>query len=176
MDLLRVIKIWLFNWDHVKGCREAMKLSYKKHYELAASGKIPVDTSPHRVALAGALGSRYMAYRTWGLPAPNDVLIYPNLVPFLLMDENIGIQALTEYVLYQEKPEAANLEWLREVVNRAFRSNAFKSSRGGRTFAMSGLTNNVPWCELLELDVREFLEKDAAYIEAEIENGTWDID
>lgn len=175
MNWLRVIKLWLFNWDHVKGCREAMKLSYQKHYELAVSGEIPVDTSPHRVALAGALGSRYMAYRTWGLPAPNDVLVYPNLAPFLSMDENVGIKALTEYVLYQEKPEVANLKWLKEVINRIFRSDEFKSSKGDRTFAMSGLINNVPWCELLEPDVKEFLEKDAVYITGEIEKGTWDI-
>ncbi len=172
MDWLRSLKL-LFIWNHAKGCREAMKLSYKKHFGLFLDGKAPETVnSAHGAGLYGALGTRYKAS---GIPFWEGD-IWPQLVPFQIMNEKIGMEALAEYAVYQEKPEDAELKWLKEMVNKAFSSDEFKSSKTHRITAMMGLQRNAPWCELLDPDVREFLEKDAAYITSEIEKGTWDID
>lgn len=161
-----------FNMNNAEGCREAMRLAYKKHYRSYEEGKIPQCTSAHNAGLSGALSTRYMA---WGIPVDSGG-IWAELSPFLAMDEDVAVEALAEYVVSQEKPGDANREWLKTLINDAFRSGAFSSSKMKRIFAMHGIMKGVPWCEFLEEDVSELLIKDAEYISDQIAKGAWSED
>lgn len=149
----------LFNIKNAEGCREAMRLSYQKHLRLARQGMVPTDDSPHYVGLYGALGSRY---KTRGIPVM-EVVIWAELVPFLLMRETDAVEALAEYVVYQERDRDAKVSWLRKLINDVLRM-APTSAESPRSMAPRGIINQVAWCDLLDPDVKMTLEEEAQKI------------
>lgn len=121
------------------GRREAMRGSYEKHVRLAKEKNID---SPHIIGLYGALGTRYIAR---GMNVP-EIVLWGELAPFLAMKNGEAIEALAEYIVYQEQPEDARKSWLRKVINKAILAPENSHASG---MAYSGLANNVSWCNLL---------------------------
>ena len=147
----------LLNANNAEGVREAIRISYIKHVRLASQGKIPTaDTSPHHVGLYGALSSRYKAS---GIQT-NEVILWGELAPFLLMRESDSIEALAEYVVFKEKPQEAKEQWLKKAINDALRVPP-ASDESPRTFAPIGIINQVAWCNLLDADIENILEAEA---------------
>jgi hypothetical protein len=149
---------WTKLFGGAEGCREAMRESYVKHVQLAREGRIPTTDPPHTVGLYGALGSRY---RARGTPVVEAVM-WGELAPFLAMRESDAVEALAEYVLYQERPRDARLHWLKELINSSLGS-CKDSSR--MAMAAVGFINQVAWCSLLEPKTVEMIERTAEKLE-----------
>lgn len=145
--------MWTKLFGGAEGCREAMRESYQKHFQLAQAGQISFfDQSPHSLGLYGALGSRY---RAWGRPI-NEAIIWSELTPFLLMGQSGGIEALAEYAVFQERPNEARTGWLRDRINVALRSCHDDSLMAAAALA---LMNRVAWCALLEPSTLRVIEQ-----------------
>lgn len=144
----------LFNSE---GVRKAMRKSYEQHVQKIANGVIPVPdgTTAHQAALYGALGSRYKA--RW--KPFNEVAIWAELIPFMLMREEDAIGALIEYVVYQELPGEANILWLSEMINDVLRK-PYSSEDSPRAMAPMAVTNRVAWYLLLDSDVKNKIDKE----------------
>jgi hypothetical protein len=70
------------------------------------------------------------------------------------MKEKEAIEALAEYVVFQEYPKDARVAWLKARINAALRSP------GDTVYlATAGLINRVSWCALLEPDTRKAIEE-----------------
>ena len=131
-------------------CRETMRKSYEKHVRLAHEGKLPSTNPPHNLGLYGALGTRYIAR---GTPVV-EVALWGELAPFLIMKEEQAVEALAEYVVFQEHPKDARVVWLKMVINAALRSPGETAD-----LATMGFINQVSWCALLDPDTRKTIEK-----------------
>lgn len=139
------------NMNNAEGIREAMRMSYDKHFDLVRSGQLPANGAPHHhIGLFGALGTRYQL-RGVGV---TEIVIWGSLAPFLAMSAKEGVNALAEYVVLQERPVDAKRAWLCVAINRALRRNLDENLL---MLAHIGLDNRVLWCELLEDDVRDLL-------------------
>lgn len=150
----------LLNAGNAEGCREAMRMSYKKHLRGARQGMVSdADTSPHYAGLYGALASRYKVLR---MPMM-EVVIWAELVPFLLMRETEAVEALAEYVVYKERPSEAKVSWLKKLINDALRT-APACAESPRTMAPMGMINQAAWCELLHPDIKSAIEDEAQRI------------
>ena len=125
-----------------QGIREAMQLSYERHLRTALRPGRAVVDSPHRIALYGALASRY---RTRGI-SPLEPELWAELAPFVSMTPDaLAVQALAEYVVYQELPDDARQEWLRRVVEQEI-----ATTRGEvRDPFLAGRRLNVAWQRLI---------------------------
>ena len=134
------------------GCREAMRESYHKHVQIAREGRIPTTDPPHTVGLYGSLGSRY---RARGTPIVEAVM-WGELAPFLAMREVEAVEALAEYIVYQERPRDARVPWLKNLVNSSLLS-CKDSSRVA--MAAVGFINQVAWCSLLEPKTMKMIER-----------------
>jgi hypothetical protein len=146
--------IWKKLFGGADGCREAMAESYQKHVRLAQQGH-GTDEPPHRCGLYGALGTRYMS----GGDQKPEPLLWGELAPFLAMDPDTGLKALTEYVVYQEySASETDLSWLSGQVNSALRVCNEEDVLG---LACLGL-DFAPWNGLLDEDVRRLLEQKMA--------------
>lgn len=139
--------LWNKLFGGVDGWREAMRESYEKHLRLARAGKIPATDGPHAAALYGALGSRY---RAEGIDL-SEILVWADLAPFLMMRDSDGIEALTEYVVFRERPNEARTSWLRDMVNTALRT-PLPPDHTYRKMAALGMMNRVHWVSLLDSD------------------------
>jgi hypothetical protein len=139
---LRLASPHLFGAD---GARWAMRMSYRKHVDLAKSGSIKCD-DPHSAGLFGALGTRYKLLGRVPNGAVSEVVLWGELAPFLAMPQEEAVEALAEYVVAQEKPRQARLAWLKSVVNRA----AMGISDQHLLLAEGGLRNNAFWSSLLD--------------------------
>ncbi len=153
----------LLNINNAEGCREAMRLSYQKHLRQARQGMVPSDDPPHYVGLYGALASRY---KTRGIPVM-EVVIWAELVPFILMRETDAVEALAEYVVYQERAGDAKVSWLRKLINDVLRM-APTSAESPRSMAPMGIINHVAWCDILDPDVKSALVEEARKITSEV--------
>lgn len=147
-------------------CREAMRQSYQKHYDLARSGLAPPTSDPHHAGLFGALGTRYKVrgvLRYTGFP---DVVLWPELAPFFLMSQQDAVEALAEYVLWQERPSAARTEWLARKINDALHTNP-SSENSPRHLASAAFINQVKWSDLLDPENRTTLSREAEQLSGE---------
>ena len=119
-----------------------MQLSYERHLRTALRPGRAVVDSPHRIALYGALASRY---RTRGI-SPLEPELWAELAPFVSMTPDaLAVQALAEYVVYQELPDDARQEWLRRVVEQEI-----ATTRGEvRDPFLAGRRLNVAWQRLI---------------------------
>jgi hypothetical protein len=71
------------------------------------------------------------------------------------MKEAEAVEALAEYVVFQERPRDARVVWLKEAINSALCSCRDPS----RTImAVGGLINQVAWCALLEPDTLKVID------------------
>jgi hypothetical protein len=149
----------LLNVNTAEATRESMRMSYKKHQKRAARGMIPDDgTTPHQFGLFGALYTRYM---TAGI-SKDAAEIWVELSPFLLMEEPDGLEALCEYVVYQERPSEAKTSWLKYAVSESLRKPAI-SEESPRHLASRAMLCKVCWFfELVDDDVRRALEHETA--------------
>ena len=129
-----------------------MRKSYEKHVRLAREGKSPSTSPPRTLGLYGALGTRYIAR---GTPVV-EVALWGELAPFLIMKEKQAIEALAEYLVFQEHPKEAKVAWLRRVINAALRSPGETAD-----LATMGFINQVSWCALLDPDTRKTIEETA---------------
>ena len=98
----------------------------------------------HYFGLYGALAGRYWVRGK----QINEAHLMAELVPFCAMkNEQQAIEALTEYVLYQEERTEARTEWLKWNINAAL-----QSCKEEHLFGMAALAimNRVSWCNLLD--------------------------
>jgi hypothetical protein len=167
----------LLNINKPEGCREAMRLAYARNLKHLSVRPADVGTplearTPHRLAMYAAL---YTRHRVRGEHA-SEVLIWPILAPFLLMDEAEAVEAPAEYAVFEEKPDLARAASLRAQINRAL----FKlpdAGKGVKTLMGMALTygsharqwnrnvsaalrvdsprESVAWLELLDADVEK---------------------
>ena len=147
--------LWTKIFGGADGCREAMHESYAKHVQMARQGISGVENidDAHYIGLYGALGSRY---RVRGHPI-NEAQIMAELAPFCAMEnEQQAIEALAEYVLYQEGRNETRTEWLNWCINSALQACKEEHWLG---LAAMGLINRVKWCDLLNPEMRNELER-----------------
>ncbi len=128
------------------GCRDAMRESYQKHHDLARKGLLPAAVEPHYAGLYGALGSRYRLRGLLPRDVTRDVILRSELAPFLAMSEEDAVEALAEYVLWQERPTWARTEWLAQKINETL--NGPKNNEV-LLFAGAAFINKVAWYKLL---------------------------
>jgi hypothetical protein len=141
----------LKNINNAEGIREAMRMSYNKHFKLAMNGKIPLNnTTPHRIALYGALASRF---RLSGVPVDNvtaEALIWADLLPFLYLDQHTACEALAEYVVYKEMPKDAKISWLTTLVQKGCQVGKDSHQEEYDTFITVAKANVAVWLLLFE--------------------------
>lgn len=139
------------NINNAEGIRETMRMSYDKHLKLTMKGKMPLSagTTPHSVALYGALGSRF---RVSGIPVNNfiaEALIWADLLPFLYLDSEIAREALAEYVVYKEMPKDAKISWLTTIVQKGCQAGKDNHEEYD-TFMTVAKANGAVWLLLFE--------------------------
>ena len=89
------------------------------------------------------------------------MVLWPELSPFPLMPQAQAVEALAEYVVWQECRDEARVEWLREAINGALRSEPEEDLMSFREIAADALVNGVAWLELLHRDVDDQLRREA---------------
>ncbi len=149
MEKESAIGLWNQLFGGADGCREAMRDSYAKHVRLAKNVH-EVRESSHAMGLYGALGARY---RARGINI--GVGIWHELAPFLALAEQEAVEALAEYVLFQERPKDARITWLKEIINSALKNVTNDSQR---RLAAVGVLDQVAWCALLTSDTMRIIE------------------
>lgn len=95
-----------------QGIRDAMAKSYHKHVRKCTEQSPPHGTSLHQAGLYGALASRYLS----GFKSIPEVAIWAELAPFLKLEPNQGLAALSEYVVYKEMPSKADVAYLSKQI------------------------------------------------------------
>ena len=134
--------------------RAAVRNAYAEHL---LHSSLPPGTPPHRAALYDTLRERYLARGQ----STNRISLWAELTPFLLMREETSCEAFIEYVVYQEAPAQARVQWLTQVISAALRLPALSQS-SPRAMAAFAMIKNVAWCQLLEDDVREAIATETA--------------
>lgn len=103
------------------GVRAAMRHSYTWHYALAETSTLPPNTSQHDAALYGVLSSFYEA-RGWSQldTARHEQILWHDLLPFLHLPKEKGLEALIEYIIWKEPGtrEGARRDWLTRQVQK----------------------------------------------------------
>lgn len=138
----------LKNLNNAEGIREAMRMSFDKHYKLALEGSIGQgDVEPLHGALFGALASRYLLS---GVPntGTTEVLCWAELGPFLWLDGTTAREALAEYVVYKERPADARIGWLEAVVKRGCEKGAGED--WFENLVAAARLNDIVWLLLYE--------------------------
>lgn len=161
----------ILNKRFPEGCRRAMRQSYQQHYDLALRGATPTTSDAHDAGLFGALGTRYKLTGVFRAPGFPDVVLWPELAPFLLMSQADAVEAVAEYVLWQERPSAARTDWLARKINEALR-NKPSSEDSPRHFASAAFINQVRWCDLLDTENRKALSREAEQLSREENRNT----
>lgn len=126
-----------------EGIRETTRESYREHRRTANG---PHALTAHERGLYGVLRSHYAAER----PPRPEIQIYTELIPFLLMDEEEGVDALAELVVREELPLEARTAWLGDRIRWAIRErlpSADESLRSGAARALR--QGHRPWLAFL---------------------------
>jgi hypothetical protein len=144
----------LYRFLHYDDLRDAVRNSYS---EYCLHSSLPAATPPHRAGLHDALRARYTARGQ----TINEMYLWAELTPFLLMTEKTACEALAEYIVYKETPSRARVSWLRQIISTSLRLPAL-SKDSPRTMASLAMIKNVAWCNLLEGDVRDLIEQETA--------------
>ena len=150
MGLLQ--KLYRFLYDD--SLRDAVRSSYNEH---RLQSSLPAVTPPHRAGLHDALRARYTARGQ----TINEMYLWAELTPFLLMTEKTACEALAEYIVYKETPSRARVSWLRQILSTSLRLPAL-SKDSPRNMASLAMLKNVAWCNLLEGEVRDSIERETA--------------
>ena len=96
----------------------------------------------HNQALANALESRYKAR---GISI-SEFAIVADIFPFTYMHPTIAVEALGEYVLYQEHPPHAKVQYLQRELNRAIE---LITDPGGQNLLVGSYSYKPRWTLLL---------------------------
>jgi hypothetical protein len=150
------------NINKAEGVREAMRMSYDKHFRLAQQPDIFASgTQSHEAGLFGALASRLRlsgvsigSITDWRsligkhITSPSaEVRVYAELMPFLYLEPTVAREALAEYVVYKEMPLDANRKWLSEQVRKGL-SLIGEDEYKALMIAMLAKVNKFAWTEL----------------------------
>lgn len=125
-----------------QGIRDSVKKAYRKHREAYRTKSPAEEFSEHHAALHGALVLRYAAaYR-----AVPEALVWLELIPFLPLEEEEAVEAVAEYVVYQERGRDADLDGLRSSVRRGL---AGLSREDRKEFTAAAENYRFAWRRLL---------------------------
>jgi len=134
-----------------EGTRETIRESYATHRQLHTGSD---SFSPHARGLYGVLESRYLAANA---PRP-EIQIWTELIPFLLMDEAEGVEALAELMVLEELPLEARTPWLGDRIRWAIRERLPEASDFLRSGAARALRQgHRPWLAFLTGVEREVI-------------------
>lgn len=125
-----------------QGIRDAMVKSYRKHLRDLEGQQLPDGTSLHQAALYGALATRYIA----GLRSLPETVLWAELAPFLQLQPEAGVNALTEYIVYKEMPAEADVGMLSAQINEGL-SRLDDEER--ESLVMLGSANAFSWTNLM---------------------------
>lgn len=126
-----------------EGTREKVRESYRK-YRRTANG--PHSLSAHERGLYGVLSSHYVGER----PPRPEIQIWTELIPFLLMDEAEGVEALAELIVHEELPLEARTAWLGERIRWAIHERLPTAKESVRSGAARALRQgHRPWLAFL---------------------------
>lgn len=117
------------------------------------------------------MGTRYKVRGVLRNPAFPDVILWSELTPFLLMRQEDSVEALAEYVLWQERPSAAKKGWLARKINMTLCAEPSSEDSPGSLASLAFL-NNVRWCELLYPGTRTILSREAEQLSRERDDET----
>jgi hypothetical protein len=147
---------FLKNIGNAESTRESIRLSYKKHSAGAAAAEH--DTDRHSVGLYGALATRYRLMRRRVV----EVEVWAELAPFLAMSVGRGVEALAEYIVYQERPNEARTSWLKKEIN-----NALMLRGAHLQFAVIAIANQVLWAHWLDAGTKRNIDTAGTEMERE---------
>ena len=153
----------LYQFFHPDGLRDAVRKSYREQRMHTA---LPGGTPPHRAGLYGALRTRYEERAQ----SVNELYVWAELTPFLLMHEETACDALAEYIVYQEFPQRAHKQWLGRIISAALRLPALSRS-SPRTMAAMAMMKQVRWCRLLEADVKAAIEQEMSGLQTALDDN-----
>ncbi len=103
-----------------QGIRDSIRRAYKKHLRLFEEDPPEPGVSPHHASLHGALTLRYAAsYRA--RPAG---LVWLELGPIVGLEPEAGLRALSEYVVFRERPRLADQATLRDLLREGLQTLA----------------------------------------------------
>jgi phage FluMu protein Com len=85
----------------------------------------------------------------------SEPVIWGELAPFLAMEPGHAVEALAEYIVYQERPGEARTDWLRAIINRAL-SEA--TPHDLLPLASFGAANSVLWSNWLNRRPEDFTD------------------
>jgi len=138
-----------------EGIRETTRESYREHRRTAQG---PHSLSAHERGLYGALTSHYAAER----PPRPEIQIWTELIPFLLMDEEEGVEALAELVVGEELPLEARTAWLGDRIRWAIRERLATANESLRSGAARALRQgHRPWLAFLTPTEKEVILESA---------------
>jgi len=125
-----------------QGIRDAMTKSYHRHVAKFRGQVLPDDTSLHQVGLYGALATRYMVRFQPVL----EVVLWAELVPFVNLNPDDGLEALAEYIVYKETPLDAKRDWLSDQIKKGL---SLLGDEEREAIEIVANMNKIVWMELV---------------------------
>jgi len=141
----------LCNLNNAEGVREAMRMSYEKHFDLARRGQIgSSDDNPHHNAVGGAMWTRMQVrgQATW------EHLSYAEALPFMFLDPKEGREAVAEYAVAVERPAEAKIGWLKQMIEKGCRAG--QPQEMFRTFFTMAKLNQASWLALVPAEIQDW--------------------
>lgn len=147
---------FLKNVNKAEGSRMLTRRTYNAYFDKAKRGEFHTNDSPHYMGLYGALGNWKNANRQ----SVNEMQMWVELAPFLVMNEEDSVEALAEYIVFMDRhkyDEYPRIDMLTSKLN-----NALKYSTGEiRELAIVGVSNRFDWCNLIDEDIKLQLQNEA---------------
>jgi len=143
--------------------REAIKETYIEiRKDIVMKGLDTGTLSPHRAALIYTLKIHYDSslHRKRKITT---LELFSELVPFFLLGETESVYGLAEYILFKGKRQRGSKDFLRRIINNAFRENKCWWRDYG---ALSGwaVVNAMQWTSLLEEDIVNLIMEKTVYL------------
>lgn len=133
----------LLNANNSEGIREAMRMSYKK---MAGTILHSVSEEKYFAGMFNALYSRYMVNNQ----SPPENMVLLELKPFLVYeDQERGLRALSEYIVYKELPMECNIENLKHEMEYFIKKIKYNENDKEEYLNMM-VDFGVPWVNLIE--------------------------
>jgi len=133
------------------GVHETIRESYDEHRRTSQSA------DPHTAHARGLYGALERWYLDEHAPRP-EIQIWTELVPFLLLDEAEGVEALAELLVLHDMPLEARSAWLGERVRWAIRERLPDATDFLRGAAARALRQGYrPWLAFITEVEREVI-------------------
>jgi hypothetical protein len=149
MGFLKLLR----NANNAEGAREAIRMSYLKHYRMAEQQGI----EPHSTGLYGALASRRKAAGQFR----GEPVVWAEVAPFLSMPPELGREALAEYVVCLERPAEGRIGWLKDQINNflatPYDSKQAAEARQVAAMSLAPMAPMLPWAQWLREEVGKSL-------------------